>query len=43
MIILSEHTVDSRELVLRTRTESLLKDSLHFHEATETVNDLDGN
>ena len=26
-----------------TRTESLLKESLHFHEATETVNDLDGN
>ena len=43
VIILSGHTVSSRGLLLRTRTESLLKDILHIQEATEPVNELDGN
>ena len=43
MIIRSEHTVESKEVLLHSQTESLLKDSNHFIEVTETENDLDGN
>ena len=43
VIILSEHTVENKELLLCSQAESLLKDSNHVIEVTETENNLDGN
>ena len=43
VIILSGNTVSSNDLLLRTQRESLLNDITHFEEATDLINDLDGN